>query len=141
MARLDESAVIEFYPTIKQVHIASVFASFGLFALRGAALLAGARWPRVLPVRALSWTIDSVLLTAAMMLLVILPSAMFANRWLSAKLVALVVYVGLGHRALAAATPLRRRPLWLAAALVCFGYMVSVARTHHPLGLASGWLA
>lgn len=127
--------MIEFYPQIKMVHIGCVLASVALFALRGAALLAGMRWPRADPVRWLSWSIDTVLLTAALMLVVILPSALFANHWLTVKLVLLVVYVLLGYRALAPGLGRGRRLLWWLAALACFGFMYSVARSHHPLGL------
>src|SRR3546814_13753756 len=68
----------------------------GLFALRGVFALAGARWPHAAPVRYLSYTIDTTLLTAALMLVSILPVAMFANGWLAAKLVLVIVYVVLG---------------------------------------------
>ena len=52
------------------------------------------------PPRYLSYSIDSVLLTAALMLVTILPHAMYANGWLTVKLVLLVVYVVLGSFAL-----------------------------------------
>lgn len=126
--------MIEFYPQIKAVHIAAVFASVGLFAVRGGALLAGMAWPRRDPARWLSWSIDSVLLTAALMLVAVLPGAMFGNHWLTAKLGLLVLYVALGHRALGAAMPASRRTAWLLAALACFAAMYLVARAHHPLG-------
>lgn len=132
--------MIEFYPEIKLVHIASVLASVGLFVVRAAGLLAGQRWPRALAVRGLSWSIDTVLLTAALMLVAILPAALFANQWLTVKLVALVLYIGLGHRALAASTPNAARLVWAVAALASFAYMVGVARAHHPLGPLVGLL-
>src|SRR3546814_20278839 len=88
--------MIEFYPQIRHVHILTVVLSGSLFALRGLFALAGARWPHVAPVRYLSYTIDTTLLTAALMLVSILPGAMFANGWLAAKLVLVVVYVVLG---------------------------------------------
>ncbi|MCP2821034.1 SirB2 family protein, partial [Salmonella enterica subsp. enterica serovar Typhimurium] len=74
--------------------------SGGLFALRGLGVLLGARWPNAAPVRWLSYTIDTTLLTAALMLLTILPGAMFANGWLAVKLTLLVAYVVLGVMAL-----------------------------------------
>ena len=61
--------MLAFYPQIKLVHIAAVSASGAFFALRALGLLAGMRWPRMAPVRYLSYTIDTTLLTAAMMLL------------------------------------------------------------------------
>ena len=126
--------MIEFYPQIKAVHVACVLASLGLFAARGAGLLAGQAWPRADPVRWLSWSIDTALLTAALMLVSILPGAVFGNHWLSVKLVLLVIYIGLGHRALRAGPTGRGRWAWLLAALACFGAMYLVARAHHPLG-------
>lgn len=130
--------MMEFYPQIKMVHIACALTSVSLFAVRGAGLLSNQRWPRADPVRWLSWGIDTTLLTAALMLVAILPSAMFANHWLAVKLAALVIYVLLGYRALSAGLALGRRLTWFLAALACFGFMYSVARSHHPLGLL--WL-
>jgi uncharacterized membrane protein SirB2 len=54
------------------------------------------------PLRFLSYSIDTILLTAALMLLTILPHAVFANGWLAVKLALLVVYVALGSFALKA---------------------------------------
>ena len=83
--------MIEFYPQIKHAHIGFALLSGGLFAVRGLLLLLGMRWPNAAPVRYLSYTIDTALLTAALMLLTILPGALFANGWLTVKLVLLVV--------------------------------------------------
>ena len=126
--------MIEFYPQIKQFHVAVAVASGMLFALRGAFALAGAGWPRALPLRWLSWSIDTALLTAALMLLTILPWAMFANGWLLAKLVLLVTYVALGVFALRPATPRRARAAAYGLALLAFGSVYAIARAHHPLG-------
>src|SRR3546814_4694813 len=76
--------MFEFYPQIKWVHIACVLASGLLFALRGLLTQFGytgaAQWE---PVRWLSYAIDTTLLTAALMLVSILPGALFANGWRS----------------------------------------------------------
>ena len=71
------SAMMTFYPDIKLVHVAAAMTSGTLFALRALALLAGMRWPRAAVVRYTSYTIDTVLLTGAMMLLTILPAGGF----------------------------------------------------------------
>ena len=77
-----------FYPQIKMVHIAAVVCSGSLFFVRGALVQAGRpAWATAAPLRYLSYGIDTVLLTAALMLLTILPGAMFANGWLATKLV------------------------------------------------------
>ena len=88
------------------------------------------------PLRYLSYGIDTVLLTAALMLLTILPGAMFANGWLAVKLALLVVYVVLGIFALKRARTPRARTgcsTWRR----CWRYFAiySIARAHHPLGL------
>ena len=132
--------MIEFYPQIKQAHIGFVLLSGGLFALRGLLLLAGQRWANARPIRWLSYTIDTGLLTAALMLLVVLKLNPFVVPWLAVKLVLLVVYVLLGYIALKRAHGWPR-VAWYAAALACFGFMYTVARAHHPLGLLQGWLA
>ena len=127
--------MLEFYPQIKAVHVAAILASGLLFALRGSAVLAGARWPLAAPARYLSYTVDTVLLTAALMLLTALQLDPFAVPWLAVKLTLLVVYVVLGTLALKRARSPRARALCFAAALAVFGFIVSVARAHHPLGL------
>jgi uncharacterized membrane protein SirB2 len=130
--------MIVFYLQIKAVHIAAVLASGGLFALRGAAVLAGQRWAMAAPLRYLSYSIDTVLLTAALMLLTALKLNPFVVPWLSVKLALLVCYVVLGSLALKRASTPRGRALCYAAALSCFGFMYFVARAHHPLGLLQG---
>ncbi len=130
--------MIEFYLQIKSVHVAMVIASGLLFALRGAAVLAGARWAMAAPLRYLSYTIDTTLLTAALMLLTALKLNPFAVPWLSVKLALLVLYVVLGSLALKRARSRRARAGFYVAALATFAFMYFVARAHHPLGLLQG---
>ncbi|NOT87572.1 MAG: SirB2 family protein [Lysobacter sp.] len=127
--------MIEFYPQIRLVHIVCVVLSGTLFFLRGAGVLTDARWPMVLPVRLASYSIDTVLLTAALMLLATLPGGVFANGWLATKLALLVVYVVLGSFALKRARTPRARRICFVAAMATYLSMASVARMHHPLGL------
>ena len=109
--------MIEFYPQIKQFHVFVALLSGSLFALRGPFVLAGARWPQALPVKWLSYAVDTALLTAALMLLTILPWAMFANGWLLVKVSLVVVYVVLGVFALRRGRTRRTRALCYAGAL------------------------
>lgn len=131
--------MIEFYPQIKWLHIAAVVASGSLFALRGLLVLAGRpQWALAAPVRYLSYAIDTTLLTAALMLLTILPGALFANGWLTVKIVLLVVYIVLGVFALRRGRTPGVRLACYAGALATFGFIYTVARAHHPGGIA--WL-
>ncbi|MBN8947782.1 SirB2 family protein [Rhodanobacter sp. UC4437_H4] len=134
--------MIEFYPQIKAVHILCVLLSGGLFALRG--LMAQTRLAGVAqgaPLRLLSYTIDTVLLTAALMLVSILPGALFANGWLTVKLILLLAYVALAMLAMKRVHAPRARMIFYVAALATYTWMLGVARMHHPLGWLHGWLA
>lgn len=127
--------MIEFYPQIKWVHICAVIASGTFFALRGAGVLAGAHWPMWAPLRYLTYTIDTVLLTAALMLVTILHQYPFVQGWLTAKVCLLVVYIVLGTFALKRARTRRAQAGFYVAALGVFLFIVSIARAHHPLGI------
>jgi len=125
--------MIEFYSQIKWVHVAAVLASGTIFLLRGLAVQGNARWPMTAAVRYLSYSIDTVLLTAALMLLTILPGAVYANGWLTVKLTLLVVYVVLGSIALKRGRTRNVRLVSFVAALAVYGSIIAIARLHHPL--------
>src|SRR3546814_15449464 len=88
--------MIEFYPEVRLVHIWAVIASGTLFALRGLALNLGAAWPKAAPLRRLSYTIDTVLLIAALMLMTLLQQYPFVDAGLTVKVLLRVVYIDLG---------------------------------------------
>ena len=54
--------------------------------------------------------------------------------WLLAKIMGLLLYIGLGMVALRPGQPLTRRVLAWLAALATFAWIVSVAMTKSPLG-------
>ena len=138
----DPNGLMAFYPQIKWAHIAAVSASGSLFALRGAMVQARRpAWAMAAPMRYLSYAIDTVLLTAALMLLTILPGAMFADGWLTTKLVLVVTYVVLGTFALKRGRTPRARVACYLAALLVFVTIVGIAIAHHPLGWLQRWLA
>lgn len=126
--------MIELYPQIKLVHVVAVIASGSLFLLRGLSVQAGRQWAMAAPLRYLTYGVDTALLAAALMLLAILPAAVYANGWLAAKLSLLVVYVGLGTFALKRGRTPRTRVACFIAALSVYGAMLAIARAHDPLG-------
>jgi len=127
--------MIEFYLPIKAVHIFAVCLSGIVFFIRGLLLLNHRQWAMSAPIRYASYGIDTVLLTAALMLATMLPSAMFANGWLALKIVLLVIYIVLGSMALKCGRTRRSRGIFFVAALLVYGYMISIAIAHHPLGI------
>ena len=129
------------YLVLKQLHLTMVAASLALFVLRGAWMLRGsprlaARWVKVLP-----HVVDSVLLASAIGLTITLRQYPFVQPWLTAKLLALVLYIILGSLALKPGRPQPLRAVAFGAALVVFLYIASVARAHDPWGFLAASLA
>jgi uncharacterized membrane protein SirB2 len=122
------------YSTVKAIHQSAVALSFAGFFARGLGALGGAAWVRARPAKTLPHLVDSVLLLSALWLAWTLRLNPAGAPWLLAKIVGLVAYIGLGMVALKDGRPLTlRATAWLAALLV-FGYIVSVALTKSPLG-------
>ena len=127
------------YLMLRCLHLTAVILSLALFALRGLWMLADSprlqrRWVRIAP-----HLIDTVLLVSAIGLTLILRQYPFVDGWLTAKVLALILYILLGGIALRRGpTRTIRASAWIAA-LATFGYIVSVARTRQPLGFLVGW--
>lgn len=115
------------YSAVKHLHVTAVVLTAALFLLRGIWMLIDSpqlqqRWVRVVP-----HVIDTLLLLSALVLIFMLHQYPFVNGWLTAKVLGLLVYIGLGMVALHYGRTRRVRFLaWLAACLV-FVYIVTVA--------------
>jgi uncharacterized membrane protein SirB2 len=130
--------MLAYYALVKTVHISAVAASGLVFLLRGLLVQSGRTGVAMAaPVRYASYAIDTVLLTAALMLFTMLPAVVFANHWLAVKLMLLVLYVLLGTYALKRAATSRARAVCFAGALGVYVLIIGIALAHHPLG----WLA
>ena len=117
---------------LKLVHISAAALSFTLFFLRGVRLLRESpvlrhRWTKIIP-----HTIDTVLLASAIALAWQLGYTPFNSPWLAAKIIALLLYIGLGMLAFRFARSRRARLLaWLSAQAVLL-YIVAAALSHNP---------
>ena len=126
------------YTTLKAIHVASVTLSLALFILRlGWSYAAPARlelaWVRILP-----HVIDSVLLASAIALTIAIHQYPFVHSWLTAKVLALLVYIVSGSFALKRARTRAGRALAALLALASVSYIVVVAVTHDPMPLMAG---
>jgi uncharacterized membrane protein SirB2 len=120
------------YLVLKNVHVGAVVVSFGLFFLRGLWMMAApdklaARWVRIVP-----HVIDTVLLISAIALAAMTAQYPFVQPWLTAKVLALLVYILLGSVAIRRGRTRRLRIVAWILALTVFGYMVAVARARVP---------
>jgi uncharacterized membrane protein SirB2 len=123
------------YLALKTLHVSSVALSYALFFVRGLWMvrdspLLARRWVRIVP-----HLVDTVLLASGLALAVAIRQYPFEARWLTAKVLALLVYIALGTVALKRGPTKRVRVFaWIAAQLVFF-YIVAVAVTRNPLVL------
>lgn len=120
------------YSLLKSLHVACAASSIGLFVWRWRlGRLAAA--PRSRWLRALPHVNDSLLLGAALAMLLLSGQDPRQVPWLSAKILGLLAYVALGVLAMRARQPALRLGAGLAA-LVSVGYIVSVALSKSPRG-------
>ncbi len=126
-----------YYGDIKWLHIGCVLASGSLFSLRGCLMLCGSRFANHATLARLSYVIDTMLLTAAVLLTIIIHQYPLVQAWLTAKLLLLIVYILLGILALRRGRTRWTRGGYLLAAILVYGFIISVAVAHNPLGLFS----
>lgn len=125
------------YLALKAVHVGCVMTSYVLFMVRGvwmlrASVMLQKRWVRTLP-----HAVDTLLLASALALAVMSRQYPFVAGWLTTKILALLVYIGLGMVAMRfGVTRGIRMAAWLAAQIVFF-YIVAVALTHNSLPWAA----
>jgi uncharacterized membrane protein SirB2 len=128
------------YAVLKGLHQAAVVVSVTGFFARGVGAFAGAAWVRARTARTLPHVVDTVLLATALWMAAILRATPGNAPWLYAKIGGLLLYIALGMLALRPGRPLPLRAGAWVAALLTFGWIVSVALTKNPLG-ALRWLA
>jgi len=127
--------LVAWFPQILAVHVGTVAVSGSLFALRGLARMAGWPFANHAVVRYFSYLNDTLLLTAAILLTLIVHQYPLLDAWLTVKVLLLGVYIALGVIALRRGRSTRTRALAYIAALATFGFIVSVALTQNPWGV------
>lgn len=115
------------YLALKHLHLTCVALSLLLFIYRGGLMYLApqqlkARWIKIVP-----HVVDTFLLLSAIGLCLILRQYPFVSGWVTAKVIGVIVYIGLGTIAI------KRRKSWaFILALLCFAYIASVALHHSP---------
>jgi len=119
------------YQAVKHLHLTCVALSICGFVLRGVWMMTDSPLLRARLTRILPHVVDSLLLVSAVYLVSQLGSI---PAWVWAKIGGLLVYIAFGMLALKAGRPLALRVMALAAAVVTFTWIVSVAITKVPAG-------
>lgn len=124
------------YTLLKYLHVICVVLSYFGFLGRGILMIQEspalhARWAKIAP-----HAVDTGLLASAVALAAVLEQYPLVHAWITAKVIALLPYIGLGMVALKYGRTRRVRiAAWVAAQLVFF-YIVAVARTRNPMILS-----
>lgn len=126
--------MIDYYPQIKAVHVHAIGLSFAIFFLRGLLMLMRSKFTNHAALRYTSYFVDTVLLTAALVLAALLQQYPFVHHWLTAKVLLLIAYIVLGVLALRRAKTRQAQILAFIAACLTFAMMFAIARAHHWAG-------
>jgi len=119
---------------LKLVHVSCAGLSISGFALRGYWMLTNNPLRQRRLTRVLPHIIDTLLLGSAVGMLVIWQVSPLQMGWLSAKIIALLLYIGLGMVAFRFGRTRRVRLSAWVLALFSAAYIVSVAYSKNPLG-------
>lgn len=125
------------YLAVKTLHVTTVAASITLFVLRYALDVAGVAWRDRLWLRIGPHVIDTILLGSALWLSMSLAQYPFVHNWLTAKVLALFVYIGAGSMALRVGNTPRARAIAFAVAVTAVIFILGAALRHS----ARSWFA
>lgn len=119
---------------IKLIHMSTAFISISFFLLRGFwvfnnSSMMSKKWVKILP-----HVNDTILLITATLLALSLHQFPFVDGWLTAKFIALIIYIVFGMFALKRAKEMKNKVVFFILALLMFSYIVGVALTR-----STGW--
>ena len=117
----------------KYIHVTCVVLTILFFFIRGIWMIQDSGLLKKKWVRILAPSIDTLLLVSAIIQTMNISQYPFVDDWLTAKIIALIVYIALGMIALTyGKTKNIRITAWFGA-LLCFVYIASVALTRNPM--------
>jgi len=117
------------YLAVKHLHMSFVALSGSLFLLRGILMLADSSALQRRVFKIAPHIIDTLLLVSALVMVVWSAQYPFVQPWLTAKVIALVAYIGVGTVALKTGKTKGIRATAFVVALCIFAYIVKVAIT------------
>ena len=124
------------YLWIKSLHTIAAFATLSGFIVRGYWMMAQSDKLNRKVVRVIPHIIDTILLVAAIALVMTLQLNVFAQPWLLAKIAGLIVYIVLGTIAIKRGSSRQIQIIAFVSALAVFAYILGVAMTKSP----ASWL-
>jgi uncharacterized membrane protein SirB2 len=110
--------------------------SIPFFIVRGGAKILGLSWQNQKWVKVSPHILDSALLISGILLMLATSIYPIEQSWLTSKLIVLVGYIMFGIKTMKSPSPMKQR-LYFSMALLCALLMITIATSHHPLGLFS----
>ena len=112
---------------IKLIHMSSAFISISFYLLRGiwvfnSSEMMNKKWVKIIP-----HVNDTILLVTAIILAVSVQQYPFTHDWLTAKFIALLLYVVFGMFALKRAKEMNNKIIFFVLSLLTFSYIIGVA--------------
>jgi uncharacterized membrane protein SirB2 len=120
------------YMALKHLHMTFAGLSIGLFVLRGIWMFADSPRLNAKLTRIVPHVVDTVLLASAVGLMFVIHQYPFAQGWLTAKLLGLVLYIVLGTIALKRGSTKAIRGIAFFAAVAVFVWIFMTARMRMP---------
>ncbi|GAB2905222.1 SirB2 family protein [Paralcaligenes sp. KSB-10] len=118
------------YSIVKHLHVSAAAISIILFALRAYWSVTGSGKLQLRAIKILPHVVDTVLLVCGIILTFMLGGL---QPWIVAKLLALVLYIGIGTIAIKRGKTSGTRALAALVAIAVFFYIVGVAIRHNPM--------
>lgn len=128
--------LIDLYLPLKHSHLGLVALSIVFFMLRGSSRLLDLEWTNQKWVKIAPHIIDSFLMLSGVLLMFAIQQFPIAQSWLTVKLMVLIAYIFFGIKTMKSTQKMQQRS-YFAAAILCVMFMITIAKTHNPLGLFS----
>ncbi|HLU14761.1 MAG TPA: SirB2 family protein [Burkholderiaceae bacterium] len=122
------------YFAIKHIHVTAAVLSIVFFVVRAYWSVSGSAMLQKRVVRIAPHIIDTILLVAGVTLAAMIGAH---QPWILAKIVALILYIGVGTIAIKRGKTPKSRAIAAVISVAIFLYIVGVAIHHHPLS----WIA
>lgn len=125
---------MDFYYSLRIIHISCAILSISGFILRGIGLIQGASWMHHKATKRLPHIVDSLLLFTALVMVYLSQQYPFVLDWLTVKVICLIIYILLGMVALRWGKSQHIQIMAWFLAVCVFFFIISVAITRSPLG-------
>ena len=114
---------MEYYSLVKHIHMTSAVISLLGFVVRGYWMATENPLLQHKPVKILPHVVDTLLLSTAIYLVIVLQLYPFVVGWVTAKLILLIAYIGVGTIALKKG---KSKPVRLVALIVAVGMILAI---------------